>query len=193
MSGGEFCGNAARAAALLISQKTNSNTGVFTMSGFDGEVSFNVMDGGVINCKFSNLPITSQDLIVEDVSVKVVDLGGIIHVVLPSSIKFENDESYYKAVHNNFVNILDLKRRSAVGVIWQEVNSDGSIKIHPVVWVKDIDSFFYETACGSGTLAALVACNEKSKEIFQPSNQSIYSERLAEETYLLRSKMEILE
>jgi diaminopimelate epimerase len=189
MSGGEFCGNAARAAALLLSEKNSSKSGSFTMSGFDGVVNYQILESGEVECVFTNLKISSENL----TSAKIIDLGGIVHIVLPNSEVFRNDKAYYTKIHRDWVNKLNLNNRSAVGVIWQETLDDNSVIIHPVVWVRDIDSFFYETACGSGTLAVLEASKETSKKVIQPSGQSIQSEKLSETSYLLSSEMNILD
>lgn len=188
MSGGEFCGNAARAAALLLSEEISSKTGWFTMSGFDGVVNYRILESGEVECIFMNLKMHSENLI----GAKVVDLGGIIHIILPTSEVFKNDKSYYTKVHREWMKKLNLDDRPAVRVIWQEALSNGSVAIHPVVWVRDIDSFFYETACGSGTLTILEASNESKRDVLQPSGQFIHSEKLNETSYLLRSSMEIL-
>lgn len=52
------------------------------------------------------------------------------------------------------------------------------IKIHPVVWVKSIDTLFYETSCGSGTIAYLIILDITENkdieiDILQPSNKLI--------------------
>ena len=54
----------------------------------------------------------------------------------------------------------------------------GLLKINPIVWVKSIDTLFYETACGSGTTAVCMVeafLNQKSQEIdvLQPSGMVI--------------------
>ena len=51
------------------------------------------------------------------------------------------------------------------------------IKINPVVWVKDIETLFYETACGSGSLGVAIYNyynnKEEKVEIIQPSGYSM--------------------
>ena len=191
MSGGEFCGNAARAAALLISQKTGKTAGSFTMSGFDGTVDYLVLHPDVVTCTFTGLPISSKPVMVEGKEATLVDLGGIVHVVLPESEKFRDDKEYYTTYHRKVTSELNLGSRAAVGVVWQSLGEDGSVSIDPVVWVRDIDSFFYETACGSGTLAVLVASQKTNVDIVQPTGQAIHSEKLSDTSYLLRSTMGI--
>ncbi len=64
----------------------------------------------------------------------------------------------------------------AVGIILLEKEKT-KIKINPVIWVKTIDTLYYETACGSGSLATAIYKNStqgiEKLEIMQPSGYSI--------------------
>lgn len=66
---------------------------------------------------------------------------------------------------------------NAVGMILLE-EENGKTKINPVIWVKTIDTIYYETACGSGSLATAIYKNKvegsENSEIVQPSGYSIY-------------------
>lgn len=66
--------------------------------------------------------------------------------------------------------------KNAVGIILLEKNRE-NIKIYPIIWVKTIDTLFYETACGSGSLAVAIYKNSVQNitnfEIIQPSGYSI--------------------
>ena len=189
MSGGEFCGNAARSAAMLIAKMTGESEFDFTMSGYEGPVRASVAlsgDTAFVTCVFPNLQTA-----VRLVSLpgggdgKLVDLGGIVHVIVEEP--FVNDRAIYEPRHREITKALGLAERAAVGVCWLE--SDGSdIRLHPVVWVRGIDSFFYETACGSGSIAAGAATGKT--EIIQPSGQSIRVEIDAAGVHL-SSAMEI--
>lgn len=173
MSGGEFCGNAARSAAMLISKYKGESTFAFTMSGYEGEVSARVVfsedSKALVTCIFPNLPSVVHTVVLPGGGeAKLVDLGGIVHVLTQE--QFVNDRSVYESRHREITNALGLAQRSAVGVCWIERLPQG-IMIHPVVWVRGIDSFFYETACGSGSIAASAATGET--QIVQPSGESI--------------------
>jgi len=48
----------------------------------------------------------------------------------------------------------------------------------PIVWVKEIDTFFYETACGSGTVAVCAYCDENEITVLQPSGYEIKAKKL---------------
>lgn len=62
------------------------------------------------------------------------------------------------------------------------------IKINPVVWVKDIDTVFYETACGRGSLGTAIYNYYKNKdenlELIQPSGYSINIDLDAKAQYI---------
>ncbi len=192
MSGGEFCGNGARAAALFIYQLTGKSSGSFTMSGYSGTVRYNVGRDSLVRCEFPNFKVKVSDVNVLNVTAKLIDMGGIVHVVLPESVKFVNDKQVYQQIHRDIVEQLGLSDREAVGVVWQEKMGSG-IKIHPVVWVKGISSFFYETSCGSGTLASLIAGSDSHNNIYQPSGYSIYAEKKGNDTLILESDMSVVE
>ncbi len=173
MSGGEFCGNAARSAAMLIAKHTCEDDFTFTMSGYDGSVSaFVVLDGAskaIVTCTFPNMhPIVRSVVLPGGSEAELVDLGGIVHVLTQEP--FINDRSVYEPRHREITKALGLTHGSAVGVIWIQRQAHGMM-IHPVVWVRGIDSFFYETACGSGSIATGTATGET--KIVQPSGESI--------------------
>lgn len=75
----------------------------------------------------------------------------------------------------------------AIGIMLLEKVSN-KIKINPVVWVKDIDTIFYETACGSGSLGTAIYNYFKNKEekieLIQPSGYCINIELDAKEQYI---------
>lgn len=66
----------------------------------------------------------------------------------------------------------------AAGVMFAK-KKNGVISIDPVVWVRDIQTLFYETACASGTTAITIVESLKRKRsinslpILQPSGISL--------------------
>lgn len=174
MSGGEFCGNAARVAAYLICKLTGKSQGTFTISGYAGTVIYTV-DGQSVRCVFPDYPFEQRPVNALGVKATLVDLGGIVHVVLPPVVSFINDIAYYKEDHTEVTAALGLGGKLAVGVIWQE-RQGTNVLIHPVVWVRGIHSFFYETSCGSGALATIISHNVPQLNIIQPSGQAIFAE-----------------
>lgn len=172
MSGGEFCGNASRSAAFLLSKITGKSEFKFTVSGFDGKVEARVdfnqgnSSSAFVSCDFCGMETKVEEKDIGEDKIFVVDLGGIVHCLLYG----EFPKNSYKEKHAEIIEKLKLKNRLAVGVIWLSKIEDG-VKIDPVVWVKSIDTFFYETSCGSGSIAASVVAN--TTNIMQPSGQFI--------------------
>ncbi len=76
---------------------------------------------------------------------------------------------------------------SAVGIILLE-NDMGDLKINPIIWVKTVDTLYYETACGSGSLATAIYKNYTTKKkefkIKQPSGYTIKVKLNIEKNYI---------
>lgn len=191
MAGGEFCGNAARSAAILFSEIQQKPQVSFTMSGYSGTVTatVNKIDDKVylVECVFPGLLIHQQEIVLSSGQKgTIVDLGGIVHFV--SEAPFPSEREDYQAAHRVIVRELNLEDRSAVGVVWIERIED-EVKMHPVVWVKDVDTFFYEESCGSGTIAVGKVTGVSS--IVQPSGKKIEVE-IADNKIILKSDMEVI-
>lgn len=191
MAGGEFCGNASRAAATLFSETENKSNVDFTVSGFDGTVSAIVTKRSDslydVRCVFPGMPTEAQQVVLDNgQSASIVDLGGIVHVVINGS--FPSESSAYQEAHREITERFDLSGHEAVGVIWFEESREG-IAIHPVVWVKAVDTFFYETSCGSGTIAASRVTG--ASNIIQPTGKIIRAE-IAPDRVILESEMEVV-
>ena len=187
MAGGEFCGNAARAAALLLAPE--GGTVAFSLSGFSGLVAATVTALGgpdyEVSATFPGLtaPVRALGLRPEGPAA-LVDLGGIVHIVLIAP--FPRAAKVYRAQHRRLCRDLALTGRAAVGVIWCE-RAGENLTLHPLVWVRALDSFFYESACGSGTIAAAAVLGSGAYR--QPSGQAIVAE-LGAEAITLSSVMQ---
>ena len=192
MAGGEFCGNASRAAAVLFSQALNADNVSFTVSGFDGTVVAHVKQKSDdkhfdVQCVFPGMPTDVREVTLADgTPASIVDLGGIVHVVIEAP--FPADPVVYEKEHHTITETFNLGERDAVGVVWFERIND-AIQMHPVVWVKAINTFFYETSCGSGTIAVGRVTSVPS--IVQPSGQTISAE-ITEDAVILTSEMEVV-
>lgn len=191
MAGGEFCGNASRAAAVLFSQAFDTNEVSFTVSGFDGNVDALVSQKDAshfnVRCTFPGMPTDVKEVTLDDgTAASIVDLGGIVHVVIEAP--FPVDPAVYEKEHHNITEKFNLGERDAVGVVWYERTGD-AIEMHPVVWVKAINTFFYETSCGSGTIA--VGRVTRVPSIIQPSGHSISAE-ITKDAVILSSEMEVV-
>ncbi len=186
MSGGEFCGNAARAAALVLSQIQQTPRPTFTMSGFTGTV-YGVVEKLTgkkykVECRFPGMLI-KKTIVNIGQPASLVDLGGIIHVVIEGAFPAD-----YEQQHRQIRRRLNLEKREAVGVIWAKPEGS-AVKIHPVVWVRKVNSFFYESSCGSGSIA--VAQVWPVSKIIQPSG-GVIEVTTDRQDVILKSEMEII-
>ena len=187
MSGGEFCGNAARAAAILLYGINAQTEFEFSMSGFPHKVQATIHDEGgkkyQVECSFPGMQVDTMSVQADGQEATLVDLGGIVHVVIEADFPAED----YQAKHRQITRDLQLTERGAVGVCWISRSSD-QITMHPVVWVRDIDSFFYEGSCGSGTIA--VGKTTGATSVIQPSDKSI-NVKFTDGSVILQSEMEV--
>lgn len=190
MSGGEFCGNASRAAAWIIAKTRGRKSGTLTVSGFPGRVRFRVR-GSWVQCEFPNFPFRVRTVtILGGTRAQLVDLGGIFHIILPASLSTPRVRTQYRSLHRGIVQQLKLTKAPAVGVVWQKRDPRGVLRIIPIVWVRSVNTFFVETSCGSATMAALLVDGAQKKLIRQPSGGTITAERRGRQTLILASRMQ---
>jgi diaminopimelate epimerase len=184
MTGGEFCGNAARAAAF------------YYLGGKTGEIALRVSGAaGVLQAGIDGLGETWVEMPVKGCKITkvgggatLVEMDGISHLVLSARATAEYSAFFHgeidKAECLGLADVLlrrhmiEVSRNSANGVIFTEVSDGGQIKIHPCVFVKSAATAFYETACGSGSVAAVIAERAGRGEnavlqIVQPSGTTI--------------------
>lgn len=190
MAGGEFCGNASRAAAVMFSKLRGADNVEFTVSGFKGLVSATVDRRSdneyYVRCRFLSMSVGVYPVEGHEQTINIVDLGGIVHVVVES--RFPAQAEIYRETHHHLTEELSLRERDAVGVVWIE-RKDDSVAIHPVVWVRSIDTFFYESSCGSGTIAACAVTGVS--DIIQPTGKIIRAE-VDGDFVTLESDMEVI-
>ena len=172
MAGGEFCGNATRSAANCYLQ------------GKEGEIQIIVNKTDVINAGVYNdgkswceIPLYyGEDAItIKEPGIFIVKMNGMVSVVLKPEVakKYLEDKSLLKQHGMDFIKGYHLEDNEAVGIMFCEYENS-MLKINPIVWVKAIDTLFYETACGSGTTATCMveAFENKSSakvDVLQPS------------------------
>lgn len=190
MTGGEFCGNASRAAAVLFSQIQEQSQIIFTVSGFKGTVEATIeRQSGTfykVRCRFPDLPITITPATVAGKQINIVDLGGIIHIVMKDT--FPKQPTVYQGALRKLIQQFKLEKRKAVGAIWID-ETEAVVSMQPVVWVKGIDTCFYEQSCGSGAIA--VSCVTGMSDITQPTGKAIKVE-VGKDSVTLESEMEII-
>lgn len=108
----------------------------------------------------------------------IVALEGITQVISYRPLKTSSQEKI-KIQGFKILKKLGLTQSvPAAGVMFVN-KKNGVISIDPVVWVRDIQTLFYETACASGTTAAAIVETLKRKRninsfpILQPSGASL--------------------
>lgn len=152
MCGLEFCGNATRAFALMQAESIG-------MEGYGEFLSIPVFVSGAngvleakvnprINYAEIEMPLyrSVEDFDEEGVSGSLVDLGGIVHLVLRG---VEADDELFGRLKNK---IMEMKNPPALGVMFCTDEM-----IVPVVYVRDVDSVYYEGSCASGATAVAIA------------------------------------
>ncbi|MGI6680997.1 MAG: hypothetical protein ACOX3T_05925 [Bdellovibrionota bacterium] len=187
MMEGEFCGNASRAFLAYLLDKGSpalkhetdeSWTCEFSVSGVNKklhETCFKTEKGidALVELDNDIKYITKK---YNDTLLDIIEMKGITHVLIDTDV-LNFDEKNYIEISKQIRTNLNLEDLEAVGTIWYKQAVE-EIKIFPIVWVKNTDSVFYETACGSGTAAIGIAKTLKDKKglailVRQPSNKQI--------------------
>lgn len=176
MAGGEFCGNATRSTAW---QALNGKPGEIEIkvSGVLGK-----LKAGVNSQRegFAQMPIYPDfsKISVENDNCFKVEMEGITHLIdFNSQIKDLSEEEIKKKAEKT-IKEKGLNLYPAAGIIYVTEEEKG-LRIDPVVYVRDINTLFYESACGSGTTAlGMVLALQKGDSIinvpvFQPSGLPI--------------------
>lgn len=175
MAGGEFCVNATR-CAIWEYLKGECGEIELSVSGYKDKIT-----GGISRKKdvYVNLKINRKirDILERKGEFNLVKLDGILLAVVDE----ENSKRYIRNLRkdenkakNQWKEIMKTfgTLENAVGIILLERENE-KIKINPIIWVKTIDTLYYETACGSGSLATAIYKNNlegiENLEILQPS------------------------
>lgn len=162
MTGGEFCGNAARAAAFWWNKIHGQESVAFEVSGLDtviqGETTpaaSRITLPGAFFAGYKRVP-----------EGWLIDLAGIRHLILGHGQKVDHVVLMRK-YQESF---------PAVGVVYLAREGE-EYAIDPYVWVRETGILFHETACGSGSIAAAIAASFETvsgaKEVLikQPSGE----------------------
>lgn len=163
MMGGEFCGNATRTAAYYWSMKTGLNSFKIEVSGFPGLLNASVENDKVeleLPGEFFqkiNYEGTGPD------KMAIIDLLGIRFVTQTSEKSLEQARKLIEKCSADF---------PAVGVLYVGNLTASPISIDPIVWVRETDTCYNETACGSGSIAAAIAAFSESFSAIDGKNRS---------------------
>lgn len=158
MAGGEFCVNATRCAIWQY------------LEGKQGEIELvvsgckNKIKGGITKEK-----IVYVDMQIDKKITDLIDIEGIFNLVKLDGIllavvnekdskefirSLKEDENKSKKELKEIMSKFDTEEK-ALGIILLE-KEETETKINPIIWVKEIDTLYYETACGSGSLATAI-------------------------------------
>ena len=174
MAGGEFCGNALRSLAYTV-LKGQKGEKLFEVSGIKRLLKAGITSDGKT---FAEMPIPQlvNPLLQLKNNLWMVELEGITHLITKQEKPFLPAEA--KKVAKRLLEKSDLiKKQPAAGVMFVQENSN-ELEIIPIVWVRDIQTLFYETACASGTTAVALwkSAKRNTQENFpikQPSGSII--------------------
>ncbi|MDX9888899.1 MAG: hypothetical protein RBS51_06510 [Anaerovoracaceae bacterium] len=168
MAGLEFCGNASRAFALWSAKKRGllgQHNILVRVSGIEKPLEVFVDTQNNFTRAFMPLPekmeLIPKGTIMDCPQILKVDLGGIIHFVVL-------DLPYSDSIFNLIKDFgMSHFQPPALGVMFVDSQTFDMI---PIVYVKEVDTIYHEGSCGSGTLAALIALEEKlslGEEVFR--------------------------
>lgn len=179
MAGGEFCANFTRSEAWLARNGKPGELDI-QISGAEGRLRAGITPSGDA---FAQMPIYADpNRLIDDTDRPgnvIVQMQGITQY-----INFDMDDirgrtpEEIKAAGMALIRKKGLNTYPAAGVMYAQMVGD-SWRITPVVYVRDADTLFLETACGSGTTAlGMVLARRQGGSItdvpiIQPSGLSI--------------------
>ncbi len=171
MPGGEFCGNATRALALVMAlQEKNLEPGgqwhgSIQTSGFKERLDVVVKMPEVDKIGHGHdvalhIPMSSPPNMRELAKgIVLVSLPGISHLLIDADI-YPFSPAHWQENAQALRQKFNLEQLPAAGCLWwhpikgpESQNLLCALHMHPVVMVKNPYSLYYENACGSGTLA----------------------------------------
>jgi len=156
MAGGEFCGNATMSTAALFCSKNNlekdaSRDVILRVSGAKELLKVSVKRIGANEYSGRvSMPAPEKMIIQEFLlngvkyELPVVMFEGMYHVIFTGVLEKEAAEKAVKFWCNDM-------NAPAMGIMMLDEETD---TLTPLVYVKDLDSLYWEHSCGSGTAAA---------------------------------------
>lgn len=190
MAGGEFCGNATRAAAAYYLGERVGRMELKS-SGAHMPLSVGRVESGDVWARMPLLDSVEKSVKkLGDSDLYWVELQGICHLIVPQrkSLPYlqeifacKNKEDKLKIALNFLEETIEkysLNVGEAYGVMFLESVVD-VLKLHPFVHVKSAKTTHYETACGSGSMCVgLLSAYLREKDInlpiLQPSDRVIW-------------------
>lgn len=179
MSGLEFCGNASRSFALFIAKQqklTGVNKIKVSVSGTPEPL--DVLVNTDLNHAEVSMPhpIDIEMLDGQEISylnqAVLVEFDGITHIIL-------NDIPSCRETFDEIkTTIMKARNPAALGVMFYNTKIKHMI---PVVYVRDVDTTYFEGSCASGTTALCISLSQKYNDgiyrytISQPAGELIAS------------------
>lgn len=196
MAGGEFCVNATRCAVYEYLKGEKGELEI-SVSGVNKKLKGKVIDKDKVEV-IMEIETDLKDLIENKNDLICVKIDGILIAVLNE----EKSKKYIeKLKENEELTKIELKeimkkelnsKEKAEGIMLLE-KENGNVRINPIVWVKEIDTVFYETACGSGSLGTAIYefLNNKStsSKLIQPSDYTIEIDLDVKDNYIESAKI----
>ena len=177
MCGLEFCGNASRSFALMLAKERQiegSGKMRIQVSGCNEILGVDV--DPATNYTRIKMPLPVSVVHLQDTGIDfldgacLVDLDGIMHVVLtdvePSEENFVLAKDYVNGTY----------APPAMGVMFYDTEKN---ILTPVVYVRDVDTTYFEGSCGTGSTAVAAAFTVEEKsgtfqfELVQPAGTII--------------------
>lgn len=211
MAGGEFCGNATMSAAVYygILHGLSDGNAVVKSSGADELVNvhikkINEWEGTVEMPK--PLEISEVDF-GNDEKFPVVFFKGIAHVIIDNSCGARPDDEFTKInIEEKIKEWCEFLGVPAIGImlcdnigdIKRSQNFDiAEVNMTPLVYVKFIDTLYWESSCASGTTAvgtyiANVMNSNGKINVRQPSGTILSIEKTVDGKLLLTGKVKLL-
>ncbi len=173
MFGGEFCGNATRSVIRLITEGKDY-AGKIEVSGVDRPLAFESKDGNItVEMPLPQEPASELAKVVDEGV--LVSLDGIAHVVVTDDVLRKAASPKERLQSLLASNTYGLAEQPAVGVTYYNEQTEVA---DFAVWVKEVDTIFDETACGSGTSSIGIALAQEQQKsttvsVLQPSGETI--------------------
>lgn len=148
MAGGEFCGNACRAAGYFyaVRHRLSAPAEVLVEMSGGGALPVRVTADREQGISFAHMPLPLDIVSVSwaGLTFDAVVFDGITHL-----IAFDIQEAGLNITPETMHELCSSLQVSAVGVMFL----DQELRLKPVVWVDQVASLVWESSCGSGSTA----------------------------------------
>ncbi|MCB9808429.1 hypothetical protein H6770_04205 [Candidatus Peribacteria bacterium] len=175
MMGGELCINAIRSVSAFLLKESEENAEVLVESSGASQIlkcSNNFLENGTIytSVEWEVTPCIER---LDDTTV-LVELPGITHILckkqtFPSK---QDAAKIFEVLQEKYSS--RLRSQPAYGIIPYS-SSGESLRIRPIVYVRETESTVFETGCGSGSIALALSEAREGRtnfRIIQPSGST---------------------